>query len=133
MDEALVQDPQDEIDHEHREEEQEEKPLLAGLEDLGRSVEARRDALRQGRARDALDLADRLSQGGPGTRVERDGHGRNLSHVIDAERPDRRSQAGHGAQGNQGAGARRDVEILEGRDVALELGLELHDDPVLIG
>src|SRR6266496_909963 len=134
MDEALVQDAQDEVDHEHGGEEQHAQALDGRLEGLRRTLERRGE--RGGHPELALEAAyllHRIAQRHAGLEVEGDGHGRQLAQVVDGERTHAARQLGYRVEGDELARGRADVEHAEGVGVVLVLRQELHHDPVLVG
>ena len=134
MDEALVQDAQDEIDHEHGGEEQHAQTLDGGLEGLRGALE--RGGEGGGHAELALEPADllhRVAQRYSGLEIEGEGHGGQLAQMVDGERAHATRELGHRVERHELARRGADVEHAERVGIVLELGQELHHDPVLVG
>ena len=68
-----------------------------------------------------------------GREVEGDGDGGKLAEVRDRHGTDVACDLRDGAELDQAAGRRADVELRERRDVLLKFRLQFHDDPVLVG
>src|SRR5213593_5277762 len=93
MDEALVEDPQHEVDHEDRDDEEEPLALERGLERLRRALEAPDDRRREPELPlGLLHFRHRLAERHAGLEVERDRHRRELAQMRDRQGPDGRSE-----------------------------------------
>src|SRR5881409_3893931 len=86
MDEALIENAEDDVDHHDREEQEEDETLLACLECLRSAREPGADGGRQRLPGRPLDVVHCGTERNPGRQVEREGHRGELAAVVDAER-----------------------------------------------
>ena len=134
MDEAFVEDAEHEVDHEHREQQQDAHTLQGALEGLRRAAEGGVDRGGNLHRRHCLvDLLDGLGQGHAGAHVEGERDRRQLPEVGDRERADVVGELRQRVERHQRAGVRPHVQQAEGRRVRLVAGLQFQDDPVLVG
>ena len=130
MDVALVENAENEIDHDERREDQERHRRERILEGLGISLEARDDRAWQFQIGfDALDGVRRLAERRALREVEADGDRRELSLVADRQGLNRRRRPFcEGRKRHLPAGRRRAQEdLVERRRVALQRRQHLHD------
>ena len=132
MDEALVQDAEDHVDHGDGHEQQHAEALQRRLERLRRPLEGGGHARRQGDARGLLDFRDCVAERVARLEVERERHRRQLSGVVDHRRTDGRGKLRHRAERHELSGGGADVDHRQRLRVLLELGGELHDDLVSV-
>ena len=133
MDEALVENTQDDIHGQDRGQDEEQLISERGLEGEGRALETGEDAVRhaQGafRPADGGDgFAERASMGN----IEGDGVGRKLAEVIDEQRFVAHLHLGEGRKRHLAARSRRDVDLVKGVRGPLQGGIGFHDHPVLV-
>src|SRR5207248_7029325 len=86
MDETLVENPQHDVDHQDRDQQQEPQVLHRLLEGLGGALERSAHGIGKHAAREVLDGIDRVSQRYVWLQIERDGYGGKLAIVLDGER-----------------------------------------------
>ena len=132
MDEALVQDPEHDVDHEDRDDEERDQSLLRVLEDLRRSIERAGHVLRQDRERGGRHRVGRLAERDAELRVERDRHARHLPRVVHQHRAQRRRRARHARQRHELPGSRSDVQHAQRAQIALVFRQQLEDHPVFV-
>ena len=132
MDEALVEDPQHDVDHHDGEQQQEQQALLARLKCLRRTTEGGADGGRQGLRSRPLHLPHRVTEGDVGRQVERQCHGWQLAAVIDAERAHVRTGGRDRGERYQCPVLRTDVEEVERAGIPLVLRQQLEDHPILV-
>ena len=107
-------------------------PRNDSLECLRAALEAGDDGERQRRIRQLLHLGYCLADGDAAGQIERDRHRRKLARVVDGERPETRGEAGNGAQWDELAGRRADVQFGQHGGVALKAILHLENDKVFV-
>ena len=88
VNEAFVENAQHDVDHDDREQQQEDQPLLARLERLRRARESGADGRGQRLPRGLLDVSHRRAERHARRQVERQGHGRELPAVVHAQGAD---------------------------------------------
>ncbi len=132
MDEALVENPQHDVDDQNREHEQYEQSLLGRLEGLRGTRECGGDARRKGQGSDPVHIVYRRSNRHARLQVERERDRRQLPRVIHRRRPGARRDLRERAERNEVARCRVNVKEAERIQILLVLRLELHDHPVLI-
>ena len=125
MDEALVEDAEDDVDDDQRRQDQQRYGGQGFLERLSIALEGRRQRGRQ--AQVALSLLhglSRLTERHAGREVEADGDRRELRLVTDRQRRDRRRRPfGEGAERHHlAARGRTDVDEVQALRVALQVG-----------
>src|SRR5690349_18780060 len=87
MNEALVENSEHEIDHEHGHEEQQTEALERRLERLRGSLKRRADGGRNDRCSSGLDLRNRITEGHAGREIERQRDRGKLALMLHGERP----------------------------------------------
>ena len=133
MDEAFVENAEDDEGREHRGEDQDALPAQRILEHLRRAGEAGGDRRRQVRVLLELgDLVDRIAQRNAGREIERDRHRRLLALVVDLQRTDGRNQLRHRRQRDGHVVLGLHVELGEIGRIDAELRLHFQDDLVVV-
>src|SRR6266404_487660 len=133
MDETLIQDAENDVDHHDGHEQQDSHVLDGRLEDLSGALEICRQGRRQVKIHQGLvDCIDRGAKRNIWSQVEGNRNRRQLAKVIDSQRANTTTDFSYGPQGNQSSAARTNEEIGQGRRVALILGQQFHNNPVLI-
>ena len=133
MDHALVQDAQHDVDHQDGHNQQQTQSGERGLEGLGGALEAWcRWKPAEFCAASALIWSTASPSEVPIFRLNEMVTAGNWPDVVDRKRPQRGRELGDGADGNDGAGFRANVQRRDGRGIALELLLQLEDDGVLV-
>ena len=134
VDVALVEHAEQDVDRQHRGEQQR---ALAGqrlLEQLRVAGEVGDDVAGQvDAALERVDVLDRLAERHVGREVERDRHRRLLRLPVDLQRPDRALQRRDLVERHQRARGRGDAHAAERAGVVLELVRRLEDDLVIVG
>src|SRR6185437_881996 len=107
--------------------------LLALLERLRGTGEARGDAGWKRRSGGGLDRGRGLAERGARARIERNRDGGQLAGVVDSERTYRLRERRNGTQWNERMCRRRpNVQHAECSEILLELRLQLHDHVVFV-
>ena len=137
MDEAFVENSQDDVNHQNGHDQQKSQPGQRRLKHRRRALEARADG--RGQVQFALQFVDfihRRAERDAGRKVERHGDGGQLADVRNGHRRDAARQFRHGAQRHEPGlvvrvGERAgDVEPAERVGVLLEFRQHLEHDPV---
>ncbi len=133
MDEALIEDAENDVDGDEC---GEDEPFLVGQRILKRlccSLESGVDSA--GHAELlllTLERGDSLAKGHVGRQVEGERDGRVLPLVVDGERGTLCCVVGNGRERHHGSGRRLEVDAIERVGAELVLGVDLHDHVVLV-
>src|SRR2546422_67939 len=130
MDEALIQNPQHKVDDQDSHEEQQSKTSDGRLKGLRCPLEAGADRGWQHLLGHLVHHRNRVAQRDAGTQVERNGHCRQLSQVIDSQRSYRARELSHSVQRNQLPTSGTNIEHRKRRRVELVLILQLRDHAI---
>ena len=125
VDEAFIEDAEDDVDDDQRGADQRRLAAQRGLERLRVALEGRDDRGRHADlARRLVDRIDGLAERDAGFQIERDGHRGELALMGNQKRPDAVAvDSDEGGQRHRGAGQRRfHVEAVERREVLLQFG-----------
>ena len=98
VDEAFVEDAENQVNHEDGHDQQNAESAERFLEGLRAALEAGDDGNRQRRIGQRLHLGHRLADRDPARQIERECHRRKLARMVDRERAEALGEAGDGAQ-----------------------------------
>ena len=133
MDEALIQDPQHEIDRDQRPPDQQRLRRRVGRKRFGISRRFRVDRCWQRELQNCLiDGLRRLIELGAGGQIIGDGHCRKRARMIDDERRQPALHFDHFHQRNLRASCRWHINPRQIADIALELRVDLQHDLILV-
>ena len=132
MDEAFVEDAENQVNHEDGHDQQNAESAERFLEGLRAALEAGDDRNRQRRIGQRLHLVHRLADRDPAGQIKRECHRRKLARMVDRERAEALGEARDGAQRDELARGRADIEFREHGGIALIAVLHLEDDVVFV-
>src|SRR5215471_12587919 len=132
MDEALVQNSQDDVDHQNRGKQQQAHSPERVLKGLRRALKGALDISRQHSDSLLLDQSSRVAERRSRFEIEADGRSRKLAEVIYRKRADGRHKLRNGVEWNQFPGVGAHIKKRQLVRIVLELGQQLHDDVVLV-
>src|SRR5215467_7030278 len=98
MNEAFIQNAQNQIHNENSQRQQEPETSYGGLKFLRCTLEGRADTSRQRLSRELIDLIDRIAQSYARSEVERYRHGRQLAGMVHGQRPNIRGERSNGVE-----------------------------------
>src|ERR1022692_1073523 len=132
MNEALIQNSKNDVDHQNRRQQQQAHAGERVLESLSRTLERALDISGEYSIGLALDQFCRVPQSCSGLEVEADGCRRQLAQVIHREGTDGRYQLRDGVERDHFPSAGADVEKGKLVRIVLEFGQHFYDDVVLV-
>src|SRR5579875_1576625 len=119
MDEAFVQNSEDDVNDEDSHGQQQSETFERLLKGLGSAFETGGDGERKGVLSESLHFIDGLAQSDAGSKIKRNGDRGQLTRVIHGQRTQTSGHTGNRAQGNKIAAARSNVQIGEHVGVTL--------------
>ena len=132
--EALVENAENQIDHQDGDQQEDTQPLQGRLEGLRRSLQARVQRYRQAQVPfQRLDAVDRLAERDARQEVEGNGHRWQLPLVIDSQRLRLATDTGDRVERHQLAGGTTNVKTRKHRRIGLILGSNFENHLVLVG
>src|SRR5579862_3436881 len=141
MQKALIEDAENDVDHQDGHREKHAEARKRGLERLRVALECRRGGRRKSLPREIVDFGDRVPNRCAGFQVKGYRYRRELTQVVDRKRPERGTEFGYRADGHELAGGVREI-LRSGRRVNIERGdlvcvalifrFQFQDDPILI-
>ena len=110
MNKALVQNPQDNVNHQDGHEQQQAKAGEGRLEGLRAALQAGADGLRQNLGSHLVHRIDGIANGRGGREIEAERHRRHLAEMVHGERSYLVFEIGYGIQRDKLAGLRMNVK-----------------------